>query len=345
VAGAVTDSAGYPPGRTSLAGAGRDLLSLAVIPLEIRKHLRIVLPCQLPNTNRKRSPRPLNVPTSLRATFEKHRRWHAMETRRWKFFCVICWGKRWRSRTASANWNRVSADVVRDFIFMSPLREAHQRCGVDGGRWWQSRHRQSEGQIQRAGSGSSHGQVETGEKEFSGTLSQCGGDSFNCIPPADLLKMAVAWAHSQTRKSARNLEWPPSKRHAWLSSIMNPVLNQRQRAAIIAGVAAIALMGIYPPWKEVVVYQGVRWEQMLEYRLLFEPPSKDLPASVKIDFARLSVQWIVVSVVTLAAAFLLKERHTPAPPSRPATAPPASKPSPPPPRSKPKSPYPFPDDV
>ena len=69
------------------------------------------------------------------------------------------------------------------------------------------------------------------------------------------------------------------------------LLNSRQLASLWGGIAAIALMGLMPPWREAA---GLG--QPLTYAPIFNPPIS--ATGVNIDYGRLSVQWLIAIAVT-----------------------------------------------
>lgn len=87
-------------------------------------------------------------------------------------------------------------------------------------------------------------------------------------------------------------------------------MNQKQRIAIIVGLAVIVLMCLFPPWKGTTGRQ--RWgyyEKNRGYALVFMPPKamtkSDHFTKIKIDIVRLLVQCTVACVATGGAYIFL----------------------------------------
>lgn len=67
---------------------------------------------------------------------------------------------------------------------------------------------------------------------------------------------------------------------------MNP-LNENQKLWLWLGILVIVAMGLYPPWKLIT-------ETPTSFGFLYAPP----PGQVKLDYSRLSVEWVMAAVVT-----------------------------------------------
>jgi hypothetical protein len=67
---------------------------------------------------------------------------------------------------------------------------------------------------------------------------------------------------------------------------MNP-LNENQKLFLWLGIFIIVAMGLYPPWKFIT-------ETPTSFGFLYAPP----PGQVKLDYTRLSVEWVMAAVVT-----------------------------------------------
>lgn len=67
---------------------------------------------------------------------------------------------------------------------------------------------------------------------------------------------------------------------------MNP-LNENQKLCLWLGILVIVAMGLYPPWKFIS-------ETPTSFGFLYAPP----PGQVKLDYMRLSVEWVMAAVVT-----------------------------------------------
>ena len=71
-------------------------------------------------------------------------------------------------------------------------------------------------------------------------------------------------------------------------------LNVTQRGMILAGIAVIVLMGLFPPWTYTFKASGIYSEESAGYSFIAFPPSRkrERPAhGVKIDMSRLLLQW------------------------------------------------------
>ncbi|HZT34365.1 MAG TPA: hypothetical protein VFA15_00485, partial [Nitrososphaera sp.] len=78
-------------------------------------------------------------------------------------------------------------------------------------------------------------------------------------------------------------------------------MNNQQKAAFLCGVIIIAVMGLYPPWKEAGP-KGLP----LEYGPIFAPPAAPHPENgMEVDFVRLLLQVGVAAILSsgLIAAF------------------------------------------
>ena len=78
------------------------------------------------------------------------------------------------------------------------------------------------------------------------------------------------------------------------------LMNNKQKIAIWAGIAAICLMGLFPPWVHVVSHPEFgRNTEPANYAPLFAPPlmSKYRWIGTEIDYSRLFIQWGIVVVI------------------------------------------------
>ena len=83
-------------------------------------------------------------------------------------------------------------------------------------------------------------------------------------------------------------------------------IQTNQRKILIAGIALIATMAVFPPWTYTFRYQSTYSEEPAGYSFIADPPSPKSTRrtdGVKIDIARLSVQ--VVAVLALMGIGLL----------------------------------------
>lgn len=83
-------------------------------------------------------------------------------------------------------------------------------------------------------------------------------------------------------------------------------IQMKQRKILIAGVALIALMALFPPWTYTFKYQSTYSEEPAGYSFIADPPRPRATRrtdGVKLDIARLTVQ--VVAVLALMGIGLL----------------------------------------
>ena len=92
-------------------------------------------------------------------------------------------------------------------------------------------------------------------------------------------------------------------------------MNRKQKTVLWAGIAIIALMGIFPPW----VYEfgealgGVKHDA--GYKCILTPPerqpkSRDIsPIRANIDVPRLCVQWFVIVVINGGLIYTFKGKR------------------------------------
>jgi hypothetical protein len=77
------------------------------------------------------------------------------------------------------------------------------------------------------------------------------------------------------------------------------ILNSKQRAIILVGLAIIAIMSLFPPWIFVFKTQYVLSEKPSDYYFIANPPSTpdfDARIGYRIDTTRLAVQWVTIIV-------------------------------------------------
>ena len=72
-------------------------------------------------------------------------------------------------------------------------------------------------------------------------------------------------------------------------------------------------MGLIPPWTNVINYQDVHLEHPAGYGFIFDPPASKLtggnvPVSVKVDVARLLVQWATLALAGVGGYFSFRDR-------------------------------------
>lgn len=62
-------------------------------------------------------------------------------------------------------------------------------------------------------------------------------------------------------------------------------------AVLWLGILTLVAMGLFPPW----LHDRVQFSEPLGYRPLWDPPAAS--RGVRVDFARLGLQWLLVLVV------------------------------------------------
>ena len=81
---------------------------------------------------------------------------------------------------------------------------------------------------------------------------------------------------------------------------------------IALGIVVFVLSGLFPPWVYTFNPPGARpTENPAGYRLIFDPPPaarKFRLAGVRIDYARLLIQWAVIGAI-VAGAVALNRKH------------------------------------
>jgi hypothetical protein len=92
-------------------------------------------------------------------------------------------------------------------------------------------------------------------------------------------------------------------------------MNGKQQVALWAGITLLVVMSLFPPWAEIVNLEGRRIERPAGYTSIFEPPQPTSESeawrrwtSMRIDFSRLLIQWVIVTVVTGGAIITLRDR-------------------------------------
>ena len=86
-------------------------------------------------------------------------------------------------------------------------------------------------------------------------------------------------------------------------------MKPAQRIIVGAGLVAISLMCMFPPWKSGID-GGSKGSMTLpdEYRFIWDPPVKSVSKSVSLDFSRLTVQSVGVICISLGAAYILGDK-------------------------------------
>ena len=88
----------------------------------------------------------------------------------------------------------------------------------------------------------------------------------------------------------------------------NPTMNNKQKIVFWIGIAAIVLMGIFPPWIAYQPSHGWGYDRGYKF-LLRRPPKLSTESSLMpmIDLPRLAIQWILVAVITGGLLVTLKD--------------------------------------
>ena len=82
--------------------------------------------------------------------------------------------------------------------------------------------------------------------------------------------------------------------------------NKKQRCVLIAGIAIVIVMGIFPPWIDMQAPEAPS-----KFGWFLSPP-KDSEKNITythIDMSRLTFQWTIVSIITGLAVFAFKTRN------------------------------------
>lgn len=86
--------------------------------------------------------------------------------------------------------------------------------------------------------------------------------------------------------------------------------NRKQQKVMFASVVVFILMGLCPPWTYTLHAQSVSRERPAGYALMFAPPAPEVAApayGVRLDVARLVLQWFLLIVATGAALIAVKD--------------------------------------
>ena len=82
------------------------------------------------------------------------------------------------------------------------------------------------------------------------------------------------------------------------------MLSRKQVRLLWIGVVLFLAMALFPPWEYTLQTSEVRSAKPTHYGLIFYPPPPEHDAygcGVRIDFARLSIQWAATTLVIGAA--------------------------------------------
>lgn len=92
-------------------------------------------------------------------------------------------------------------------------------------------------------------------------------------------------------------------------------MTRSQRLAVSIGAAAIAIMGLFPPWEYTFATpMGGASSNPAGYAFILKPPApqEDTPLNgVRVDFARFGVQAVATGVLTIGGVFSLGLRKSP----------------------------------
>jgi len=87
-------------------------------------------------------------------------------------------------------------------------------------------------------------------------------------------------------------------------------VNSKQKKVIVAGMALIVVMALYPPWTYTFKYQSVYSENPAGYESIVSPPSSEsgrMSEGVKVDLTRLLLQFLAVSLLAGIGFILASE--------------------------------------
>lgn len=81
------------------------------------------------------------------------------------------------------------------------------------------------------------------------------------------------------------------------------MLNNKQTIALWIGVAAVVILGLYPPWTND---HPARGKKFIGYSAIFSPAAKEFPGyggqyhttANSIDVTILLVEWVIIAVIT-----------------------------------------------
>jgi hypothetical protein len=96
-------------------------------------------------------------------------------------------------------------------------------------------------------------------------------------------------------------------------------MNDKQRVALLIGLALVLVMGIFPPWRGLVPTTVPPYEQDAGYAFVFAPPKKGLLTNgyepeflyrePHIHFSLLATQWCIVGAITALVVLALREHE------------------------------------
>jgi hypothetical protein len=77
-------------------------------------------------------------------------------------------------------------------------------------------------------------------------------------------------------------------------------MNSKACVALCIGIGIGLCMGLYPPWMLMTVHGF----EFFSYFPLWQPPAE----GARLDWARLSVQWLVTALATTGLVFALRRK-------------------------------------
>lgn len=88
--------------------------------------------------------------------------------------------------------------------------------------------------------------------------------------------------------------------------LVGPV-NGRQRAVLAVAAGVAIAVGLFPPWKESLTTGegGAYYEQAAGHHFLAAPPRGEMWPTVRVDYGRLAVYWVVTLLAALVGVLLL----------------------------------------
>lgn len=88
-------------------------------------------------------------------------------------------------------------------------------------------------------------------------------------------------------------------------------MNPKQKKAIFVGIALIVLMGLFPPWQEIILYPNTPLlTRPAGYHFILNPPEsgRSFYTGYGLDFLRITVQFIVIGAATAGVVLFLKDK-------------------------------------
>jgi hypothetical protein len=86
-------------------------------------------------------------------------------------------------------------------------------------------------------------------------------------------------------------------------------INRRQLIALWAGIAAVVLMGLFPPWVKTYTQPGMHPSRYpAGYRFITAPPHGGGYMGVEVDLVRLLIEWGIVLAVIGALVVTLRRK-------------------------------------